>query len=83
MQHPGLSVEKESRKKYETSKNGAPATNCRRGYPASTRGCRCGAPQAGPPRGVPGPVAPQLPFAADPGTITGWLTMELAGHDLG
>eukprot|EP00978_Attheya_sp_CCMP212_P027653 scaffold93166_cov58-Attheya_sp.AAC.2 len=35
-------------------------------------------PPAGPPGGVPGPVAPQLPFAADPGTITGWLTMESA-----
>eukprot|EP00978_Attheya_sp_CCMP212_P028199 scaffold96762_cov64-Attheya_sp.AAC.1 len=37
-----------------------------------------GAPQAGPPGGVPGPAAPQLPFAADPSTITGWLTMESA-----
>eukprot|EP00978_Attheya_sp_CCMP212_P027613 scaffold92917_cov45-Attheya_sp.AAC.1 len=63
-----------SRKKYETRKNGAPATNCRRGYPA-TSGCRWGSSAS--PGGVPGPAAPQLPFAADPGTITGWLTMEL------
>eukprot|EP00978_Attheya_sp_CCMP212_P038008 scaffold184138_cov39-Attheya_sp.AAC.1 len=34
-----------------------------------------GAPQTGPPGGVPGPAVPQLPFAADPCTITGWRTM--------
>eukprot|EP00978_Attheya_sp_CCMP212_P023592 scaffold72635_cov55-Attheya_sp.AAC.1 len=37
-----------------------------------------GAPQAVPPVGAPGPVAPQLPYAADPGTITGWLVRESA-----
>jgi hypothetical protein len=42
-----------------------------------------GAPQAAPPGGVPGPVAPQLPFAADPGTITGWLLKESAADTPG
>eukprot|EP00978_Attheya_sp_CCMP212_P001599 scaffold3275_cov62-Attheya_sp.AAC.1 len=37
-----------------------------------------GAPQAVPPVGSPGPVGPQLPYAADLGTITGWLVKESA-----
>eukprot|EP00978_Attheya_sp_CCMP212_P008994 scaffold21179_cov47-Attheya_sp.AAC.5 len=35
-----------------------------------------GAPQVVPLGRVPGPVAPQLLYAADPGTITGWLMKE-------
>eukprot|EP00978_Attheya_sp_CCMP212_P028899 scaffold101006_cov31-Attheya_sp.AAC.3 len=37
-----------------------------------------GAPQVVPPGRVPGPVVPQLPYAADPGTITVWLVKEAA-----
>eukprot|EP00978_Attheya_sp_CCMP212_P042713 scaffold265129_cov52-Attheya_sp.AAC.1 len=31
-----------------------------------------------PPASVPVLAAPQLPFAANPGTITGWLSLETA-----
>jgi hypothetical protein len=38
-------------------------------------------PVLAPPPGVPSPVAaPQLPFGADPGTITGWLLEETASQ---